>query len=109
MTEQITVFRGSDTTDVDGNAIKGTPELWQRFQADIAPRSEQVSDVNEAGRTPSVSTVTVYIRASAPTGIVHTDLVEIRGTHYVIDGPVAQWRSRSGYKGDVFVARTVSG
>lgn len=98
--ETIEVWRGSDTTDVDGNPIQGDPALVKTLQGLVAP-TEHDDQTDDGGR-PDTLAYTLYVRGSQPTGIQPTDLVKVRGQLLHVNGRPQVWHDPHGrYVGDV--------
>ena len=106
--ETIEVWRGTATTDVDGNPIQGDPALVKTLQGLVAP-AEHDDQADEGGR-PDTLAYTLYIRGSRPTGIQPTDLVKVRGQLLHVNGRPQVWHDLHGrYVGDVIQATERTG
>lgn len=108
MTEPVKVWRGTAATDPYGNPIQGAPAVVATLDALVAPSHD--GEATEVGRDAVITGYTCYFETGAPTGILPTDLLEVRGVKYPVDGVCASWYSRRGtYKGDQVAVRVVSG
>jgi len=97
--EHVEVWRGVETTDVDGNVVQGALALWKTFPAYIAPLTEAEVQ-KDSSRTLTIG-YTLYVRGQ-PTGIIESDVILVRGEKLPVTGRVTLWISPSGeYKGDV--------
>ncbi|WP_303168576.1 hypothetical protein [Bifidobacterium dentium] len=106
--ETIEVWRGTATTDVDGNPIQGDPAPIKILRAMVAP-AEHDDQADEGGR-PDTLAYTLYIRGSQPTGIQPTDLVKVRGQLLHVNGRPQVWHDLHGrYVGDVIQATERTG
>ena len=106
--ETIEVWRGTATTDVDGNPIQGAPAPIKTLRAMVAP-AEHDDQADEGGR-PDTLAYTLYIRGSPPTGIQPTDLVKVRGQLLHVNGRPQVWHDLHGrYVGDVIQATERTG
>ena len=106
--ETIEVWRGTATTDVDGNPIQGDPAPVKTLRAMVAP-AEHDDQADEGGR-PDTLAYTLYIRGSQPTGIQPTDLVKVRGQLLHVNGRPQVWHDLHGrYVGDVIQATERTG
>lgn len=98
--ETIEIWRGLDTTDADGNPVKGEPSRVGSFRAMVAP-TEHDDQTDETGR-PDTLAYTLYVRGSQPTGIQPTDLLMVRGELLHVDGRPQVWHGPRGrHVGDV--------
>lgn len=98
--ETIEIWRGRDTTDADGNPVKGEPFRVGSFRAMVAP-AEHDDPTDEAGRPDTVA-CTLYARGDMPTGVLPTDLLMVRGELLHVDGRPQVWHDPRGrYVGDV--------
>lgn len=98
--EQITVLRGSTTLDADLNEIQGPLKPIESFQALVAPVSS--TDAPSDSSLGVTVGYTLYIRSPEPTGIVDTDVIEVRGEKLPVAGKPAVWQNRAGiHIGDV--------
>ncbi len=98
--ETIEIWRGPDATDADCNPVKGEPVRVGSFQAMVAP-SEHDDPTDETGR-PDTVTCTIYVRGDAPTGVLPTDLLMVRGELLHVSGRTLVWHDLRGrYVGDV--------
>lgn len=106
--EQVDVYRGDPITDADGNTVQGPLSLVASFPALVAPvNTPEAQAVDSTGVTWDH---TVYIRCDEPTGILDTDVLDVRGRRVPVDGVVAQWRDVHGrYVGDVVNVRLKEG
>lgn len=98
--EQVDVYRGSSTTDEDGNRTQDDVSLWKSFLGLVAPviTAESPSELS-LGVTYDH---TIYIRSAQPTGILDTDLIGVRGRKVPVDGVVGVWLdTRGNHIGDV--------
>ena len=106
--ETIEVWRGTATTDVDGNPIQGDPAPIKILRAMVAP-AEHDDQADEGGR-PDTLAYTLYIRGSQPTGIQPTDLVKVRGQLLHVNGRPQVWHDLHGrYVVDVIQATERTG
>lgn len=97
--ETVTVLRGEQSTDEDGNPIHGQPVEWATFPALVAPATVPESPTKTAGGV--TWTHDVYVPGWA-TGIRSTDLLRVRGRVVPVDGVVASWTRPDGtHAGDV--------
>lgn len=97
--EQITVLRGSTTVDADLNEIQGPLKPTSSFQALVAPISS--TDAPSDSSLGVTVGYTLYIRGD-PTGILDTDVIEVRGERLPVAGKPAVWQNRAGvHIGDV--------
>lgn len=104
MSEQIDVYRAVSSVDADGEPIHGAVSLWRSFQAVVAPVT--LSDTPDTASLGIIRGYTIYIRGSEPTGILDSDLIDVRGHRLPVDGIVGEWRSLRGvYKGDQLSVR----
>lgn len=95
MSETVTVYRGVDTTDSDGNPIRGQLAAWGEFIGLIG--SATAGEATDVGVSAAPTQLTIYLRLAEPSGILHTDLISIRGSKPLpIDGVVATWRNKVG-------------
>lgn len=104
--ETITVWRGSQATDADGNSIQGEPKQVAVFPALIAPATSL--------DTPSDSSLgvtigyTLYVRYT--TGIMDTDTIAVRGQRLPVAGKPAEWVDKAGtHIGDVITVSMKKG
>lgn len=109
MSESIGVWRGATTEDPYGNPVQGTPTLWASFAALVAPNHPE--EPAQVGRAAVITGYTIYIEGAAPTGILPTDLVEVRGVKLPVDGIPASWyrKSDGAYRGDQVAVKVVDG
>lgn len=122
MSEKVTAWRGPVEADPYGNPVQGDPIPWGEFVANVAPNHP--SEPVEVGRSAVITGYTVYVEGAEPTGILPTDLIEIRSplpdtasvserrAHLLpVDGLVASWyrKSDGAYRGDQFAVKGVSG
>lgn len=99
MSEQVKVWRGTASTDSYGNPIQATPAVVATLDALVAPNHG--GEPVEVGRAAVVTGYTIYLETGAPTGILPTDQIEVRGERLPVDGQCASWRRRDGsYRGD---------
>lgn len=109
--ETIKVWRNPTevTLDDNNNPVPGTPALWKTIDTAYCwPDNE--ADTIELGRDARVTGYKVVIRTPIPTGIIDTDLIEIKGTRYRIDGDVGPWLNLSGkFKGEEFAVKRGDG
>lgn len=118
-TEPITIWRAPSTTGAYGEVVHDDPVPWVTINALAAPVNPEES--SEVGRQAVITGYTVYHRTSTPTGILATDLVEVRspvpgGTvqerrlHLLpVDGMPADWRRGSRVIGEQFAVKVVTG
>lgn len=122
MSEKITAWRGSVATDPYGNPVQGDPVPWASFEANVAPNHP--SEPAEVGRSAVITGYTIYVEVAAPTGILPSDLIEVRSPltdadpiadrreHLLpVDGLVASWyrKSSGAYRGDQLAVKAVNG
>lgn len=108
MSEIVKVYRGTVGEDEDGNPVQGDLALWKRFRANVAP--SHPGEPVEVGRQALITGYTIYVRCHTPTGILATDVVEVRGVKCPVDGIVGEWRNSHGqHKGDQFAVKVVNG
>lgn len=106
--ETIDVYRGSEEKDEDGNVIQNATVLWNSFQGLIAPVT--VPDTPSEISLGVTYDHTIYIRSTAPTGILDTDLIGVRGRTVPVDGVVAVWNDTHGnHIGDVINVKLKEG
>ncbi|MCI1984076.1 MAG: hypothetical protein LKJ47_04815 [Bifidobacteriaceae bacterium] len=105
--EVITVWRGEETTDVDGNPIQGNPKPVGSYSALVAPvTSTDTPSDSSLGVTVGY---TLYVRGD-PTGILDTDVIEVRGERLPVAGKPAVWQDRAGHHvGDVITVALKKG
>lgn len=75
--------------DDNGDPIDGDPDRLAIPGCSAAPRSS--SDITDRGRQGVVVGLTLYTPHGAD--IVHTDLVEVDGVPYEVDGEAGAWKS----------------
>lgn len=75
--------------DDNGDPIEGDPDRLDLEGCTVAPRSS--GDIADRGRQGVIGGLSLY----APYGvdIVHTDLVEVDGVLYEVDGDPGPWKS----------------
>ena len=106
--EPITIYRGPATTDADGNARRGTPVAVGSFLALVA--EEHHVEARGADSDAVLVACKVYVREQGPTGVLATDLVEVRGQRLPVDGLPQLWRRPTGeHIGDVITLRRKDG
>lgn len=76
-------------TDDYGDPIEGTESRAVMEDWAVAPRSS--SDITDRGRAGVIVGYTLYTPHDAD--FVHTDLVEVDGDLYEIEGVVGHWKS----------------
>jgi hypothetical protein len=97
--ELITVLHGSTTLDADLNEIQGPLKQVASFQALVAPISS--TDAPSDSSLGVTIGYTLYIRGD-PTGVLDTDVIEVRGEKLPVAGKPAVWQNRAGaHVGDV--------
>lgn len=109
MSEPVTVWRGTTTTDEDGNPIKADPMPVFTTSGLYAPGHP--SEANSEGRHALIEQAAVYIRTTETLDIRSTDLIEVRSPVAAnapvadrrphlkgIDGIVRDWVSRTGVR-----------
>jgi len=106
MTEQIKVFRPDVQLDEYGDPKPVAWVLWKAFDGFFAPANP--AEALQPGSNTVIHGGVVYIRGAAPTGILATDQVEVRGLRYAVDGAVGEWSGYTGYKGDQFAVKAVT-
>lgn len=107
--ERIDVYRGIESTDIDGNPIQGEPGLWRSFDAMVSPAmaEEQVSETSTMGVQVGYE---IHIRGPEPTGIRATDMIGVRGERLPLTMRPAEWRNKRGeHVGDVIAVRFTKG
>lgn len=75
--------------DEFGDPIEGEPTRLTLAEAFTAPRTS--SDIDERGRSGVVVGWTLF--APYGTDIVHTDIIEVDGVPYEVDGEAGQWKN----------------
>ncbi|WP_087507924.1 hypothetical protein [Cellulomonas iranensis] len=120
--ETIHVWRGPPGTDPYGNDVHGEPIPVLTLSAFVAPNHP--AEPAQVGRNAIVTGYTIYVRTPTPTGIVATDLIEVRspldaGTatlderraHLLpVDGVPAAWISARGVRrGEQLAVKVVDG
>ena len=119
--EPVIVWRGPIEVDEYGGEVQGDPEPVATWSALVEPKhaGEDVA----VGRYARIVGYRIYIEDQGPSGILPTDLIEVRSPappdadllerrrHLLpVDGIVGQWLWRDGrHKGDEFSVKVVSG
>ena len=87
--ETVTVLPGPDTTDQYGDPIPSTRIGGDITGCGVAPRYS--TEPTERGRQGVIVGLSIY----APIGsdILFTDLIEVRGQVYMVEGDPADWVS----------------
>lgn len=102
--ETVDIWRGRPVKDADGNTIQGPLTKVGTLQALVAPATAPETPTDTSpGLTHGY---TLYVRSREPTGVVATDLIEVRGERLPVDGEPAVWFDRQGrHIGDVITVR----
>lgn len=119
--ETIHVWRGAPETDPYGNEVQGEPVPVLTLPALVAPNHP--AEPAQVGRNAVVTGYTIYVRSSTLTGVVATDLIEVRSpvdvtatlderrAHLLpVDGVPAAWISARGVRrGEQLAVKVVDG
>jgi hypothetical protein len=98
--EQVSVYRPAESYDEDGNPVRGALALVDSFPALVAPAMVPTSTGTDGESV--IFDHTIYIRGQEPTGILDTDVIEVRGKRTPVQGVVGVWLDTAGnHIGDV--------
>lgn len=98
--EQISICRPAESQDEDGNPVQGALAIVDSFPALIAPATAPPSTGTDGESI--IFDHTIYIRGQKPTGIMDTDVIDVRGKRVPVQGAVGVWLDKSGnHIGDV--------
>lgn len=86
----------------------GDLKSWKTFEALVAPHMPE--ELNEVARSADVADFDIYITDTTPSGILSTDVVNVRGDDCEVTGRVDSWSDREGnHVGDQLAVKAVNG
>lgn len=81
---------------------------WNSFEALVAPHMPD--ELNEVARSSDIADFDIYITDTTPSGILSTDVVNVRGDDCEVTGRVNSWFDREGnHIGDQLAVKAVTG